>query len=38
MTDAELAMRVVVLVVALTLSVAFLLTLLQGSLEGLDND
>ena len=38
MTDAELAMRIVVLVFALTLGVAFLLVLLQGSLEGLDRD
>ena len=38
MTDAELAMRIVVLVFALTLGVAFLLTMLHGSLEGLDND
>ena len=38
MTDAELAMRVVVLVVALTVGVACLLALLMASLEGLDRD
>ena len=38
MTDAELAMRVVVVLVALTVGVACLLAMLMAGLEGLDRD
>ena len=38
MTDAELAMRIVVVLVALTVGVACFLAMLMAGLEGLDRD